>query len=266
MRRNRNKRRGVQHGVQKHKIRSKGDKIFGQDPQDRRILGIKVAEISRSAQVCFTLLCRISCSTYALPMEFYFGKLSLTTSWKHLLLHYTLLAAAWTTFGLKVVICTSLLFEEGLMAHTLMSLVSLVPCMCAGTLGIGNIFKVRETVQLVNSWKVILDCLEEPKGRPVSGYEDLKLSLKIIAVAFTAVLGIMGMIVTVFIFPDLPVASHNIFLRFGIGCSINKRVLQVLCVPLELLLLMQPTICAAFGAAVLVIGIDVLKVYYEQLR
>ena len=208
----------------------------------------------------------MSCSTFALPMKFQFGKLSSVIGWKHLLLHYTWLAAVWTTFGLKLGLWTSLLLEEGLTVNTLMSLASIFPCMCAGTLGIGNIFKVRETVQLANSWKDILACLEIPKGRPVSVFEDFTLSLKIIGVAFTVGLAVMGMLVLNFIFPGIPVASHNILLRFGIGYSMNKFVLQVLCVPLELLLQMQPIICAGFGAAVLAVGIDVLKIYFEQLR
>ena len=132
--------------------------------------------------------------------------------------------------------------------------------------GIGNIFKVKETVQLANSWNGLLESIKEPKGRVVSGFDDPTLSLKVIGVVCTVAIGLIGMITMGFIFPDLPIASHNILLRIGIGCSMTRFFLQVACVPFDLLLQMQPTLSSGFGITILVIGIDVLKVYNELLR
>ena len=199
-------------------------------------------------------------------MEFKSGKLSVATSWKHLLVHYTWLAAVWIFGGLKAVITFSLLLEDGLTIYTLMSIGLLVPCMCAGTVGIGNIFMVKETVQLINSWPGTMECLKEPKRRAVSQFEDLTLSIKIIGIAYTLAFGLPFVVFMTFIFPGLPTTSHNILLRFGFGHFMPKIILQVCCIPLEFLLQMQPLLSCGIGATVLVIGIDVLKVYHEQLR
>ena len=79
-------------------------------------------------------------------------------------------------------------------------------------------------------------------------------------------IGSTGLIPLNFIYACLPVALHNFLLRLGIGFYINQLVLQTLCVPFEFLLHVQPMASAGMGAAVLVIGIDVLKFYFEQLR
>ena len=266
VRRNKNKRRGIQPCVEKHKIRSTGDSAYNGDPNGRKLLGIKVARISRIAEACFTLICRISCFTCGLPMEYQAGELLMTSNWKRLGIHYAWLASAWVFAGVKLAILIPLLVEDALTVNTFMNLVLLFPCMCAGTFGIGTIFKVTETVQLVNSWNSTLECLEEPKGRLVSGFEDPALSVKVVGVACTMVIGLPCVIVLNFIFPDLPIGLHNILLSFGIGNSMPRWMLQTCCVPLECVFQMLPILNAGLGTCVLVIGIDTLKVYYEQLR
>ena len=266
VRRNRNKRRGIQQGVEKHKIGSNVDEELTRNPKGRTLLGFQASQISRMAKVCFTLICRVSCSTYGLPMEFNSGKLSMATSWKHLLVHYTWLAAVWTFAGLKAAITFTLLLEDGLTIHTLMSIGLLLPCMCAGTIGIGNVFMVKETVQLVNSWPGAMECLKEPKRRPVSEFEDLTLSIKVIGITCTLAFCLPFIVTMTFLFPNLPVSFHNVLLNCGFGNSVPKIILQVCCIPLEFLLQLQPLLSSGIGAAVLVIGIDALKVYHEQLR
>ena len=267
VKRNNGKRRGVQRGVEKHKLRCKIEEVGNRDSsEDRKLLGIEVAQIGHFAESCFELLCRISCSTYCLPMEFHGGKLSMLTNWQSLFLHYTWFAAVWTFAVLKTTIWFPLLLEHGLTVNTLISLYLLMPCMCSIAFGSGTFFKARETIQLVNVWKVTLESLEERKGRALSGFEDPALAYKVIGITFTGGFSLLGLLGANFIFSDLPVAVHNILPRFGIGCSTNQFLLQIFCLPLECVLQMQPILSAAFGAAVAVTGIDMLKVYYEELR
>ena len=199
-------------------------------------------------------------------MGFHCGRLSSDPGWKHLFIHYTWFAAVCTITGLKTFILLSLLMEEGFTVHCIMSYAHLFPCMCAASFGIGNVLKAKEAVQLVNSWKGTLTCLQEPKGRVVSEYEDLTLSLKVIGVTCTIVAGGPFLVSLSFMFPNLPVSLHNLLPRFGVGCSVPQIALQICFIPAELLFIMQPLLSTGFGVAVLMIGIDVLKVYYEQLR
>ena len=113
-------------------------------------------------------------------MQFHYGELVLTSNWKPLCIHYTWQAAVWAFAGIKTVILIPLLLEDALTVNMLMNLVLLFPCMCAGTFGLGTVFKVKETVQLVNSWVSTLECLKEPKGRLALGLEDPALSFKVV--------------------------------------------------------------------------------------
>ena len=265
VRRNKNKRRGIQPSVEKHKISGKVDTACAGDPNDRKLLGITVARISRMAEASFTLMCRLSCLTCAQPMEYHSGELFPTSNWKRLCIYYIWQAAVWVFAGIKTVIVIPLLFSDALTVYTLMNIALLFPCMCAGTFGIALVFKPKETVQLVNSWKSTMECLEEPKGRLVSEYEDLALSFKVVGAGYTVVIGLPSILALNFIFPELQLGLHNILLSFGIGHSMPPWMLQTCCLPLEGLLQMLPILNAGLGTCILVIGIDVMKVYYEQL-
>ena len=263
VRRNRNKQRGIQRGIEKHKIRSKVDEII---KSNLKILGIKAAQVGSIAEACFVLICRVSCSTYALPMEFYSGKLSIATSWKHLLIHYVWLVVVWTFIGIRTVIWVSLLLKDGLTTETLMSFTLLYSCLFCEAVGIGALTKVTETAQLVNSRKSLLGCLDVHKGRVTSEFEDLALSVKVIGIVYTMAISLPFLLAMNFIFPALPINLHQMLLSLGFGHSVPKIILQICCVPLEALLLIQPNLSAGFSIAVLLIGIDVLKFYNVQLR
>ena len=227
---------------------------------------MNASQISRVAEASFSFICRAGCYTCALPMEYHSGELSSNPGWKHLFIHYTWFASVWAFTGLRTVVWLPLLVEEGMSVNTLLSIALLLPCMCAGSFGIANVLMVKKTVQLFNSWKHTLGCLQNQKRRIVSEYEDLTLSMKIIGVAGAVAVAGPSFLAVTFLFPHLPTCLHNILLRFGLGHSMPKIILQVCCIPAELILVIQPLLSAGFGATILIIGIDLLNVYHEQLR
>ena len=148
VRQNRNKRRGIQRGLEKYKIRNKiVEQIFNREPsKNQKHLGLAVAPVSRIAQASFDFLCRVSCTTHSLPMEYRDGKLFMSTSWKHLVTHYTWFAAASTFGALKTMIFASVLLEEGLTVKTLMSFALVSPFFFGLFLGSSIILKPSETL------------------------------------------------------------------------------------------------------------------------
>ena len=100
----------------------------------------------------------------------------------------------------------------------------------------------------------------------MSVYEDVGLSYRVIATVQTVAVGLVGLTGGNFVYTDLPVALHNIILRFEVGYSINKTLLQTFCVPIEFMLQMQPVMVAGMGVGILCVSIDVLKTYCECLR
>ena len=108
-------------------------------------------------------------------------------------------------FALRIVVVIHVLLQNGLTLETLVPIVMIIPYVCAATLGAGNVFKRTETVQLMNSGRSTLECLQKATGRHLSGFGDMSLSLKIIGVSFIAVLFSVMPPVLPFLFPDLPI-------------------------------------------------------------
>ena len=262
------KRRGIQPGIERHKIKFKSDaEAVDGDPTERKILGVQVARISHLAEAYFKAFCAISCTLCILPMEYEFGgKLAMTTKRGKLWAHYAVLAIMSTAMAIKGVALFQFSIEYGLTVSTLMSIGLFSPYVCGLTVGVGNFLKPRETLQLVNSWRSTLDCVGKAKGRHISGFESLPLSLKVVGVGATTTIVPFILLTLAFLFPDLPVNAHNLVSSLGLDTNPPALVVQLSFIPLESLLMVLPTVSAAFGGMVLTIGIGVLKVYYEGIR
>ena len=112
VRRAKGKRRGIQWGVQKHKIGHKLGLSECESTDDRRILGIHASHVSRLAEYCYSNVCHWSCILYVLPAEYICGELVLRKNWKRWAVYYTLVAAQATNAVHKVLTLVPLLLES----------------------------------------------------------------------------------------------------------------------------------------------------------
>ena len=151
------KRRGIQRGVQKHKVGPKIDLYEYENAEHRRVFGIKASEISVIAEDRFHSICCWCWILHVLPAEYICGEIVVRKNWKRMACHchYILIAAQVTNAIHKMLTLGPLLFRTGVTVDTLMSLVLAFPSICAFTLGTGSVLKVGETAQLLNALKYI---------------------------------------------------------------------------------------------------------------
>ena len=269
VRRGKEKRRGIHPGVEKQKIKCKvvPTVVLHGNAEGGKFLGIREYQLGRVTEASFNLVSRLVCALAILPMEYQCGRLVMTSSkWKQLV-HYLVHTALLGCLVSKAVIVFSFLAEHGLTVKSVLCVVSLIPLLWGVTLGSGNIFKHQETLQLVNSWKSTLECLGAAKGNPVSLYTSLSASLKAVASVAVNAGFVVILLVFPFTFPDLPVHVHSVVLSSGLKSFAPPLILvQLVCLPLELFLAAAPLLSYAFSILVLIIGIDVLKVYYDGIR
>ena len=259
------KQRGIQPCVEKHRIKSKTDSV-NIDPTHNKLCGIRITQITRLAEICFNYICRLSCYLGVIPMDHRNGQLVITSSRKRRIIHNGGTTVTFAIFVLRMMIVIPVLHKHGLTVETLMTIVMLMPSVGAATIGAANFFKCTETLEVVNSWKYTLECLQKTSGRPLCGLEDLPVSLKVIGATWCSVIFAMAVSVLPFVYPDLPLSMRNVFLIFGIQNFVNTVVLHIICVPLDVLLVLLPSVSTTLATSVLIIGIGVLKLYYVTIR
>ena len=189
-----------------------------------------------------------------------------SSKWKKLV-HYLVHTALFGCLVSKALIVCSFLGEHGLTVKSVLCVVSLIPPLWGMTLGSGNIFKHQETLQLVNSREPTLDCLGTAQGNPCSLFTNLSSSLKAGACVAIDAGFIVILLMFPFTFPDLPVHVHSMVLSYSLeNMSTPLVVVQLVCLPLELFIAAAPLLSCAFSFLVLIIAVDVAKVYYNGIR
>ena len=258
------KRRGIRPGIEKQRMKGKSEPR--EDLYNRKLLGIPTHRLSRIAETCFAFLCLSCCNLAIIPLKYKNGQLVDTCNWKRCIIHYAGLAITVVILVTRALLVASYVHQHGLTAETLMMTVMLAPYLCSATLGAGTVFMCTETLQLVNSRKYTLRCLQRASGRYLSGFEDVGLSLKVIGAGCGAIFGPVILSVLPFVYPNLPLGVRNVILGFRFSNSVHPLIFHIVCTAVDFFLILVPTLSAAFGAAVLIVGIDVLKLYYELIR
>ena len=211
VKRARGKRRGIRPGLERHKIKGKPRHFLRLDSNNHKLCGIQRHDFSRIAEVCFKFLCYSCCSLAIIPMKYKNRELVATSSWKRRIIHTTGVVIIVVIVLLRIIITIAFVHQNGLTVETLMTMAMLIPYMLAASVGAGNVFMCTETLQLVKSWKYTLQCLERASGRYLSGFEDIGLSLKVIAASGAAIVMPLVLAALPFVYPDVPLSIRNVF-------------------------------------------------------
>lgn len=271
LKRGNGKRRGINAGVEKHRIRSKMSTTeLKSKGHGGGICGIRATQISTLGEGSFTLIQCLCCFLRMLPMEYSSrGQLVMTGDWKRLGILYGMIAVLVASAVYKT-ITIPLLAQNGLTVETILCLFMLLAYLVGGTAVALNNWKAEETLQLVNSWRYTIACLQGATERQVvSPFESLSVSMRVIVSSSAVPATTLGLSLVVLVFPALPTSMHNaallrpLLMYFGEDWSFLFRLA---CLPFESLLLLLLTLHIAFLANTFIVGIGTMRIYFDSIR
>ena len=234
--------------------------------------GVKHELIFGAAEVCFTTLSRL-CGALCI-VEFKqnasggYVRCSRPRHW----IHYGMLVMLNLSMLHKLAVSAERILFEELNMVTFMcisgTLVHFIPwCIC-----LGITLKWKETMDVLNSWPMILACLETRRQRGTkhkAQFGNLSLALKLIAVAVTVPIVVFAAASLSMLFNNMPVCLLP--LAKGVGIVPERGVLphfmwQLIFFPLEVAVAVPPVAAMGFSAGIMFISVGVFKIYLDEVR
>ena len=260
------RKRGMQRGVGKHKIRSKAIEAR---PGEDGFLGIRRSVYFAWGLKCFDLLYRGTEFFQLAPFRRTLSGEYVHLNSKQKTRYYAALGIGFVLMLQKLWGTAELLLFEELKIETFMCISLFLIYLVAFMIGLGIWARPQETMDLLNSWSKILACLEEIREGPLpTPFDDMSTTLKVIAVflvtqgiAFAA--GLLSLIMS-----HLPICFFPMAEKYGL---IPEGILPRFCwqlvfFPLEYFSYIPPMFCAPFSGAILLTLMGVLKIYLEEVR
>ena len=180
------KKRGIQRGVAKHKIKSKV--LKGKDG-GQTIFGIGESVYSSLGGKCFEFWFYWCSKLYLIPFARTEDGEYVPLDTKSTIIHYCVWFVKFLILLHKLIGTGIILLRAELTIQTFMCTSHLLIYLGSFCISLGMIARSKETMDLLNGWPFILTCLTELRGSRPTQFDDLSTSLKIIAV-FVATQGI----------------------------------------------------------------------------
>ena len=259
------KKRGIQRGAAKHKIRSK--LLTGKDSK-RTVLGITASVYFSIGRKCFEFLLHGCGKLYLAPFTPTASGEYVPLDRKARLMHYFIWFLNFLTFLHKLGGLVTSLLQEDVNIETFMGTSVFVAYLAALCLSLSMIARPRETIDLLNSWPYILSCLKEVQSDVPSEFDDMSATLKLIALlAVTQGLAV-GLALVSLPFSRLPTCVFPTAERL---CMIPKGLLpryawQLVFLPIEYATHLPFMLSAAFAGSFILILVGVSRIYGNALR
>ena len=253
-------------------IHSSGSRAASVAAHDPKFFGVKHELIFWAAEECFTTLSRL-CSALCI-VEFKqnasggYVRYSRPRRW----IHYGMLAMLNLSMLHKLVVSAERILFEELNAITFMCISGTLVYFVPWCISLGITLKWQETMDLLNSWPMILTCLETRRERGTkrkAQFGNLSLALKLIALAVTVPIVMFTAASLSILFENLPVCLLP--LAKGVGIVQEPGVLphlmwQLIFLPLEVAVAMPPLTAAVFSVGIVFISVGVFKIYLDEIR
>ena len=239
---------------------------------DPKFFCVKHELIFWAAEACFTTLSRL-CGALCI-VEFKqnasggYVRFSRPRRW----IHYGMLAMLNLSMLHKLAVTAERILFEELNAITFMCISGTLVYFVPWCLSLGITLKWKETMDLLNSWPMILACLETrqqrgPKRKTQFG--NLSLALKLSAVAVMVPIVVFAAASLSILFKNLPVCLLP--LAKGVGIVPEQGMLphfmwQLIFFPLEVAVAVPPLTATGFSAGIVFISVGVFKIYLDQIR
>ena len=259
------KKRGIQRGVAKHKIRSKP--LKGKEGE-QTVLGIGESVYFAIARKCFELWFYWCGKLYLAPFARTATGEYVPLDPRSKLIHYVVWSLKFLMQLHKLGGLGVMLWHGELRIETFMCTSHFLIYLTSFSISIGMIARPKETIDLLNSWPYILSCLRELRKDVPSPFDDLSAALKIIAVlvatqgiAFAAALLTLA-------FSTLPTCYFPAAEYLGLipDGMLPRFAWQLIFFPLEYLTYIPPMLCSPLCGSMLLIFVGVLRTVGNELR
>ena len=259
------KKRGIQRGVAKHKIKSKALSARG---SDRTFLGVGEQFYFSLARKCFEFW--LYCCN-----KLHLASFTRNESGEYVLLdqksqfiHYCVWSIKFVMLLHKTVGLVIILLREELNIKTFMCTSLFLIYFVSFCISFGMLARPKETIDVLNSCPLMLSCLKEFREDELSMFDNLSAALKIISVLIaTQGIAIAAALLSL-AFSTLPNCYFPTAEAFGL---IPEGVLprfawQLIFFPLEYMTYLPPMYSAPLAGSVLLILVGVVKTVGSELR
>ena len=263
--------RGIQPGVQRHKILSRPvnqKSIF--DIAEKLLSSENLQRFYTFSENCFHFYTDCSCSLCLVPLSVSAVKGRLEpASVKKLVLHYFMLTLLTVSMLHKLGVSVYMVMFESMDATTFMSVATFLACFVSLTASASSIFRSDVTIDLLAGWPQILACYPQKDGTVLGIVSNTKTA---IVVSGLAVLGFvigLGLSMISLILPSLPVCFLPLAEHVGLvseQSQIPRIVWRFVFWPLEILTYLIPMLLAGFSTMTLMILAMVVRTCTNQLR
>ena len=168
----------------------------------------------------------------------------------------------------KLVVTMQLLISEELNAATIMCAVTLLIFIVSAISALGTSWNKMEMRDLMNSWAPLGRSINESTGSQFEVLSSVPVCLKLIAITCLTLCVAFNAAALSLVFEDLPVCVFPIIKSRGIipANTLPTFWWQLAFVPLEVVTLLPPMLVAAFNTHALIIGLEVIRSYADDLR
>ena len=259
------KKRGIQRGVAKYKIKCQS---LLAKRKDYTYLGVGEHVYLAVARHCFEFWLYCSQRLYLVPFTRNASGQCVPLDRKSNLLHYLAWSVKLLLLLQKLVGLAMILVEKEVKIETFMCSSQVLVHLTTFCISLVLIAKPEETTDLMNSWSFTLSCLQGLRQDELSVLHDLSTAMKIIAVLLTAHGAAFTGALLSLAFSTLPTCYFPMAESFGLIPQglLSRFTWQLLFFPLELITNIAPTFSAPLSGSLLFLSIGVLKTVGHELR
>ena len=259
------KKRGIQRGVAKHKIKSKALKL---KEGERTVLGVAESFYVSTAAKCFEFWFYCCGKLYLAPFTRTESGEYVPLDRKSKLIHSFVWLAKLLMLLHKLVGTVVILLREGLKIETFMCTSHLLIYLVSFCISLGMIARPKETIDLLNSWPYILSCLKEIRKDVPSPFDDLSAALKIMAVLVaTQGIAVAAALLTL-AFSTLPTCYFPAAEYLGLipDGMLPRFAWQLMFFPMEYLTYLPPMLSTPLCGSLFLILVGVHRMVGHELR
>ena len=260
------KKRGIQRGVAKYKIRSKPLK---EREHQRTLMGIPESFYFSVGKNCFECWFFCCSKLYLLPFTRTLHGEYVPLQGKSKRIHYLVrfikfLVLVYKTWGLG----RMLLYDE-VKTETFLCISLFLISFVSFCLSLVLFARPQETMDLLNCWPLVLSSLRELGVEHVpSPFDDISEAIKLVTVMIASQGIVLGSSFGVLIYNNLPVCYYPTFERLGL---IPQGVLppfawQLIFVPLEYATNLPPILTATVVCGIFLIFLGIFKILSSEMR